>query len=96
MDLKKKHNHLKLLLAVGGWAEGGQKYSEMVEHKSRRDAFIKSVMQYMTDFGFDGFDLDWEYPGASDRQGRYSDKDNFLLLVKVGDISILNFIPRHS
>lgn len=81
--LRVKHPHLKLLLAVGGWAEGGRKYSDMVGEKSRRDIFVKSAVKWVRDFGFDGFDLDWEYPGASDRGGKYSDKENFLQLVEV-------------
>ncbi|KAG8181753.1 hypothetical protein JTE90_028291 [Oedothorax gibbosus] len=80
--LRVKHPHLKLLLAVGGWAEGGRKYSDMVGEKSRRDVFVKSAVKWVMDFGFDGFDLDWEYPGASDRGGKYSDKENFLKLVE--------------
>jgi len=83
VSLRNKWPHLKILLAVGGWAEGGQKYSDMVSEPFKREIFIRSVMALLRRYKFDGFDLDWEYPGATDRQGKYSDKENFLSLVKV-------------
>lgn len=72
-----------LMLSVGGWAEGGQKYSDMVSSSSGRQAFISSVLDTMDEYpDFNGFDLDWEYPGATDRQGKYADKENFLKLIQ--------------
>lgn len=42
--LRQKYPHLKTEVALGGWGEGGKKYSNLVTVKQRRDTFIKSVV----------------------------------------------------
>ena len=74
VDLKKRNPSLKVLIAVGGWAEGGKKYSKMASTPGNRSKFVKSVADFLRMHKFDGLDVDWEYPGATDRDGVYADK----------------------
>ncbi|KAI9560101.1 hypothetical protein GHT06_014111 [Daphnia sinensis] len=82
LALKNINPDLQVMIAIGGWAEGGKQYSQMVSSRTTRAKFIDSVVAFMEKWKFDGFDLDWEYPGATDRDGRWADKENFALLVE--------------
>ena len=55
----------------------------MVSSKANRATFIQSTREYMDEYGFQGVDLDWEYPGAPERGGnKLADVRNFALLVQ--------------
>ncbi|KAJ8680394.1 hypothetical protein QAD02_016181 [Eretmocerus hayati] len=70
----------KTMIAMGGWNEGSPKYSEVVSSPSKRKNFVKSVLEFLKEHDFDGFDLDWEYPNQ--RGGKPSDKENFVSLLR--------------
>jgi len=74
---------LKTLLAIGGWNEGSTSYSNMALTVERRTTFIQSAVDLLLKHGFDGLDMDWEYPGGrDDSEGRPEDKENFAALLR--------------
>ncbi|KAL1896124.1 hypothetical protein Sste5346_004866 [Sporothrix stenoceras] len=57
-------------------------WSDMAMTQDRRAAFIQSTIAFMDKYGFQGIELDWEYPVAEDRGGRPEDTKNFVSLVR--------------
>ncbi|MCJ7841530.1 glycosyl hydrolase family 18 protein [Lederbergia sp. NSJ-179] len=83
-ELKKKYPHLKTMISVGGWG-GSANFSEAAASKESRTIFAESAIDFMIENGFDGIDLDWEYPvtgGGPGTSPNPSDRDNFPLLLE--------------
>ncbi|XP_058054145.1 acidic mammalian chitinase [Anopheles bellator] len=57
---------LKTLAAIGGWNEGSRKFSKMAASGELRKRFTDDAIAFCQRHGFDGIDLDWEYPAQRD------------------------------
>jgi chitinase len=85
----KKFNNLKLLnpklktiAAVGGWNEGSNKFSLVAKDPLKRKVFAETSLAFVLQHGFDGLDLDWEYPGQREGSDPEVDKENFVLFLE--------------
>ncbi|MBI4508277.1 MAG: glycoside hydrolase family 18 protein, partial [Deltaproteobacteria bacterium] len=82
--LKEQYPHLKTLISVGGWTWSGR-FSDVALADVSRKRFAASCVRFMKTYGFDGIDVDWEYPGGGglpSNVSRPEDKQNFTLLLE--------------
>jgi chitinase len=92
--LKQQNRNLRTHISIGGWGFNdpndpngiGQYtyklFSDMVSNSANRSQFIQSAVAYAKQWGFNGIDIDWEFPGDLTRGGKPEDFDNFVTFLQ--------------
>ena len=83
-NLKRTYPKLRTVISIGGWSDSGR-FSDAALTEASRTAFADSAVRFMKANGFDGIDIDWEYPtggGLASNVTRSADRTNFRLLMK--------------
>lgn len=84
VKLAKAHN-VSISLCIGGWT-GSKFFSTLVGTSESRGKFATSLVQTIKKYGFDGVDIDWEYPGVPGQEGNVvspADSKNLLSFLKI-------------
>jgi chitinase len=82
--LKDLNPGLETWISVGGWSMNdadqptAATFSNLAASSSAQSSFITSLLSFMTTYGFDGVDIDWEYPVAPERSGQPADYKNYV------------------
>ncbi|MDP6419372.1 MAG: glycosyl hydrolase family 18 protein [Candidatus Krumholzibacteria bacterium] len=65
----------RVLLSLGGGSVSGEVFSDIVARKRTRDRFVREICDLAASAGYDGLDIDWEFPRGEERH-------RFVTLVK--------------
>jgi spore germination protein YaaH len=90
--LKSRNPSLVAGISIGGWSFNDNNtntqpvFGDIVSSPANRQTFINKLMSFMKHYGFDAVDIDWEYPGAPDRQPNQANSQanggNYVLLLQ--------------
>jgi len=83
-ELRRRNPYLRVLISVGGWT-WSKDFSDIAAEATSREKFAISCATFCNRYGFDGVDIDWEFPVRGGMEGtthRPEDGDNYVLLLK--------------
>ncbi|OAA67644.1 symbiotic chitinase [Cordyceps fumosorosea ARSEF 2679] len=86
--LKSAKPSLQIWVSIGGWTFSDDNtptqpvFGNIARDQKYREIFAKNLLSFVQMYGYDGVDIDWEYPGAPDRGGKPEDVENYVLLLK--------------
>ena len=84
--IREAHAHgVKVLLAVGGWSYQNvpleDTFAAATATPEKRAALTEAILSMCAQYGFDGVDMDWEYPRTS---GTYRQYEDLMLRLRAG------------
>merc|ERR1719401_2089751 len=71
----------QVMPSIGGWTLSDN-FPTIARTRAGRDNFARQCADLVRAYGFDGIDIDWEYPGYKDHSGTPEDTVNFTLLLR--------------
>ena len=71
----------RIFPSLGGWTLSDN-FPGIAADPAKRANFVSQCVDLIKDYGFDGIDLDWEYPAYADHSGTPADTANFVLLLQ--------------
>jgi chitinase len=86
--LKQHAPGLQVWLSLGGWTFSDNDtvtqpvFGDLSSTAEKRFKFYVQLEKFMLQWGFDGVDIDWEYPAAPDRRGKPEDTENYVQLLR--------------
>ena len=82
-------NNRKILLALGGWGQAQTSgFVSSTSTSELRSEFISNIIDKMIAYGYDGVDIDWEYPQTIEQ------KNNLTFFIEELDSAFYEFDPE--
>ncbi|KAJ5618563.1 hypothetical protein N7528_006674 [Penicillium herquei] len=78
---------VEVWISIGGWDMNdpgvySDVFTTLAGSTTAQTSFFSSLKSFLEEYGYDGVDIDWEYPGASDRYGTAADYVNYVTFLQ--------------
>ena len=80
--LSVREKGVRVLLCTGAYGSAAKVYSDAASTEQGRQTLARNLVEAVVNYGYDGIDLDWEYPGYETGRSTEVDRANFTLLIE--------------